>query len=519
MKKSLLIIAVLTLLMPCVVGAQSPLEFISDADRADIERAVYLMDNDSAEQAVTILDRLCKKYSDNYAIQYERLYAVYKAGDYKRVVKDGKALLSNPDVEPQCYQMVGNALDVIGKTDDAVKMYDKGLEKFPESGILRLEKGNIHYMHKRYNEALTEYTRGIEAEPSFPSNYYRAALLYAGSTEPLWAIMYAEVVRNLIPQSDRAVEMSELMSGLYRENIKWSSDTSVNVTLTQNHTVTMDKDTSNIVVPFDLAYELAVTANVPQIGKFDRMSIRQMADLRRYAIEFLDSIMPGYYDVSLIDFHRRLIKSDNWLAYNMWLLHEGNEDEFSEWYETDEGRGQMERFINWCNANRFVPTSDAPTVATRTYKKNKLSIPPIDEVKTADGCKRHNDDALRIAKWIIHDNEDGIGYTTKTAFQFLFMWMTNTPDFKFDVIGSDLLNEGGAELTMVYLAAMIEHGMEFNVNQTDEAMYCTVMLQVVDYYKRHKDRIGSNEVLEKYASMSGSNLRESFANLYKNRGQ
>ena len=208
MKKSLLIIAVLTLLMPCVVGAQSPLEFISDADRADIERAVYLMDNDSAEQAVTILDRLCKKYSDNYAIQYERLYAVYKAGDYKRVVKDGKALLSNPDVEPQCYQMVGNALDVIGKTDDAVKMYDKGLEKFPESGILRLEKGNIHYMHKRYNEALTEYTRGIEAEPSFPSNYYRAALLYAGSTEPLWAIMYAEVVRNLIPQSARAVEMS-----------------------------------------------------------------------------------------------------------------------------------------------------------------------------------------------------------------------------------------------------------------------------------------------------------------------
>ena len=49
--------------------------------------------------------------------------------------------------------------------------------------------------------------------------------------------------------------------------------------------------------------------------------------------------------------------------------------------------------------------------------------------------------------------------------------MTNTPDFKFDVIGSDLLNEGGAELTMVYLAAMIEHGMEFNVNQTDEAIY------------------------------------------------
>jgi hypothetical protein len=50
-------------------------------------------------------------------------------------------------------------------------------------------------------------------------------------------------------------------------------------------------------------------------------------------------------------------------------------------------------------------------------------------------------------------------------------------------------------------------------------MYCTVMLQVVDYYKRHKDRIGSNEVLEKYASMSGSNLRETFANIYKNRGQ
>ena len=87
---------------------------------------------------------------------------------------------------------MGNAQDALGNPEAATKTYDEGLKRFPNSGSLYLEKGNIHLLHKRYAEAAECYTRGVEVQPDFASNYYRLAKLLAGSTEPLWAIVYAE---------------------------------------------------------------------------------------------------------------------------------------------------------------------------------------------------------------------------------------------------------------------------------------------------------------------------------------
>ena len=95
MKKSLLIIAVLTLLMPCVVGAQSPLEFISDADRADIERAVYLME-------VTYKDTTYNTYSGDIFIPYHNNnYLIDEIGDC--AFKDCEGLRGP---QQDCYPLV-----------------------------------------------------------------------------------------------------------------------------------------------------------------------------------------------------------------------------------------------------------------------------------------------------------------------------------------------------------------------------------------------------------------------------
>ncbi|MBR1474364.1 MAG: tetratricopeptide repeat protein [Muribaculaceae bacterium] len=509
------------LILICIVAwslgsqAQRSIDLISDTDRGQLDEAVSLMDNGKAKDAVKILDKLCKKYSNNYILEYERLYARYRAGDYKRIVKDGPKLFEHPEVEPMCYQLVGNAQDVLGNPEAALRIYDDGLKRFPNSGFLYLEKGNIHMMHKRYNEAVQCYLRGVEVQPDFASNYYRLAKLYANSTEPLWAIVYAEVVCNLQPNSERFSEMGKLIYDLYTENVKIEEESKVHVSLTKDNTVYISNDSSDVQVPFPLLYEMGTLKShaATELLQTKKLTVAMIADLRKSALEHIDTVAPGYYNLSLLDYHRKLIKSGHWVAYNMWLMSPGANDEATQWLDTKEGEEQFEKFANWFVDNRFVPTQDEPTVMTMIYKIHALNIPSIEEISTVEGCRKHRNDALRLAKWYLEQPVNPNDVTQKEAKRFLMMWMTNTDEFTFTISENAAMTH--VELMAAYMAAMTEHAIEFNVSKTDEAMYCEVMLQAIDYYKRNKEALGTIESMEKLLKMDGPTLRSTLANEYK----
>ena len=517
MKTSFLRILIIICAVACSLGAQaqSSVDMINDFDRLLADSAMRLMDSGKPKDAIKIFDNLCKKYKNNYPLEYERLYAYYLSGDYEHVVKHGPRLFKLPETDFQCYQMVGNAQDMLGDPDAAVKIYDEGLERFPNSGSLYLEKGNIHMMHQRYNEAVECYLHGVEVQPDFASNYYRLALLYAQSTEPLWAIVYAEVVCNLQPGTERAEEMGKLIYDLFQENIKIEGENKAHVTLTKNNNIYIDSDTTDVQVPFPLMYEMGTLKSPVLIDfmKTKKLTVAMIADLRKDALAHIDSVAPGYYNLSLLDYHRKLIKNGHWIAYNMWLMSPGAEDETNQWSETKEGEKQLQEFANWFVQNRFIPTEDEPTVMTKLFKTHEMNIPSTKEIETVEGCRQHRDDALRLAKWYLEQPVNPNDMTQKQVMQFLILWMTNTDEFSFTI--SDCVPVTHVELMVAYMAAMAEHAIEFNVKKTDEAMHCEVMLQVIDYYKRNKDVLGTVESMEKYLDMDGPTLRETLAQEYQ----
>ncbi len=517
MKTSFLRILILLCAVVWSLGAQAQksIDLINDNDRMQLDEAIGLMDSGKPKDAIKIFDDLCKKYKDNYILEYERLYAYYLAGDFKRIVKDGPKLYKHPESEPQLYQLVGNAQDVLGDPEAAVKTYDEGLKRFPNSGYLYLEKGNIHMMHQRYNEAVECYLRGVEVQPDFASNYYRLALLYAQSTEPLWAIVYGEVVCNLQPGTERGNEMGKLIYDLFQENIKIEGENKAHVTLTKNNNIYIDSDTTDVQVPFPLMYEMGTMKSSALIDfmKTKKLSVEMIADLRKDALAHIDSVAPGYYNLSLLDYHRKLIKNGHWMAYNMWLMSPGAEDETNQWADTKEGEAELNKFGAWFVQNRFVPTEEEPTVMTKLFKTHELDVPSVKDVETAEGCRQHRDDALRLAKWYLEQPVNPDDITQKQVMQFLIIWSMNTDEFTFRLDTDQM--PGHIELMAAYMAAMTEHAIDFNVKETDEAMYCEVMMQVVDYYKRNKEALGTIDWMEKYLDMDGPTLRNTLAQEFK----
>lgn len=141
--------------------AETPGGQLPEAAMKTIRNCIWLIDNDMPQSAMEDLDLLAKEYPDNYVIQYERACALYRLGRYDDVVKISKRLIKHRNVTPIAFHIYGNALDNLGKTDQAINVYSKGLKRFPDAGMLYLELGVVALKQEHYNEAINKFECGI----------------------------------------------------------------------------------------------------------------------------------------------------------------------------------------------------------------------------------------------------------------------------------------------------------------------------------------------------------------------
>ncbi len=98
---------------------------------------------------------------------------------------------------------------------DCEKMYRQGIKRFPNSGELYNEYGEMLWSRKD-NDAIKLWEKGIELDPNYSSNYYNACRFYYPGPDKVWSIVYAEIFVNLESYSKRTVEVKDLMQDGYR---------------------------------------------------------------------------------------------------------------------------------------------------------------------------------------------------------------------------------------------------------------------------------------------------------------
>jgi tetratricopeptide (TPR) repeat protein len=144
-------------------------------------------------------------------VDYETTFACSLDKNHKKAISTCEKMTKHPDVFARVYQMLGNDYDYNLEPGKAIDAYERGMVKFPNSGPLYLERGNMELMKDEFNNALTYYITGIEVDPKHSSNYYRAAKLYLASEDTYLGLIYGELFMNLERGSQRTIEMSELI--------------------------------------------------------------------------------------------------------------------------------------------------------------------------------------------------------------------------------------------------------------------------------------------------------------------
>ncbi|MGE5457596.1 MAG: tetratricopeptide repeat protein [Methanococcaceae archaeon] len=304
--------------------------------------AVKIMDQGDLETAITMLNESCKLDPEKPDYRFELGYAYYLKKDFEKSIETLKQTLTMKDISDQYYQMLGNILDENGKRDSALEMYQKGLEKFPNSGRLYLELGNMQ--KDSLQKALEYYEKGIQADPEFSSNYYRAAKLFCASTERVWGVLYGEIFMNMERGSNRTEEISKLLFDTYSAAIKFESDSTIQISFSKNGSVTITDDGSTGRLPFGLGvFEPLIAMSITGESAITLESLSRIRTnfVKRY---FAENYNRNYNNI-IYDWHKLLIDNGYFDSYNHWLLMKGASDEFDAWQQANQEK--FSKFIDW----------------------------------------------------------------------------------------------------------------------------------------------------------------------------
>lgn len=275
----------------------------------------------------------------NLEQDYELAWKNYLIKDYK-TARDILLPYYNRGNAPQdVYQLLGNIYDQLSDRLRAISIYDEGLSKYPKAGCLFLEKGNMEFKDGRYQQALYWYEKGIEAEPMFASNYYCASQVYFLSTEIVWAIMYGELFMLLERETPRCQQMSKDLFEAYFNCI--------NISAKQ-----VSCDFYNTIIVYSDSFErpnlFPTTFNNLMQKACKNEHFVNIASLTRIRQKFLNYIYLYAKDMDnvLFAYHKKLIESSNFEAYNYWLFAYGNSSEAASWIRTNKDKmDKMSKFL------------------------------------------------------------------------------------------------------------------------------------------------------------------------------
>ena len=167
--------------------------------------------------AVLVLNKALQKEPQNILILKDLAMTYYYQRDFAKAREIIKPLVDKDDADVQAYQIGGNVYKALQERKEAEKMYKKALKKYPASGPLYAEYGELLWMMNENYTSIEQWELGIKNDPGYAGNYYFAARYYYFTTDKVWALLYGEIFVNMESYSSRTAEIKNLLLDSYKK--------------------------------------------------------------------------------------------------------------------------------------------------------------------------------------------------------------------------------------------------------------------------------------------------------------
>lgn len=183
------------------------------------ETAKTYMRNGDYDNALLVIKKAIEKEPENFEMLKDECFLYYLKRDFGPAVEKGKVLVEKPQADEQSFQILGMTYKAIAEYKECRKLYKKALVKFPNSGVIYNEAGELFAMDNDLDNAIIMWESGMAKDANYSSNYYNAVKHYAGDKNPdlFWIIFQGENFVNLESYTARTTEIKKIILEAYKK--------------------------------------------------------------------------------------------------------------------------------------------------------------------------------------------------------------------------------------------------------------------------------------------------------------
>ncbi|MBU3715042.1 MAG: hypothetical protein FGM46_08860 [Ferruginibacter sp.] len=262
--------------------------------------ARFFIQRGDYDNAIIILNRGLQDAPGNIKFSKELALVYFYKNEFKKGLKVIVPLLDSSSADEQCFEIAGMFYKEQQDIEACKGVFQKGVIRFPESGSIRFELGEILWAQKKA-EAIYEWEKGIQNDPSYPGNYYSACKFYGLTEDRPRELIYGEIFVNLEPNSKKTLEIKERLFKGYKKlfsETKLTNPNEKNIFI-RNFLEVMNKQTAMA--------KLGITT-----GSLIMIKTRFILDWNN---EYADK-----YPFKLFQYHQQLLQEGLFEAYNQWLF-------------------------------------------------------------------------------------------------------------------------------------------------------------------------------------------------------
>ncbi len=303
--------------------------FAQDDVKSMHETAKTFMRSGDFDNAIIVLTRALQQDKKSLELQKDLVMSYYLKRDYVRALEGVKSLIDRSDADVVVFQIAGNVYKALEEAKECEKVYKKGLKKFPKSGPLFSEYGELLWSTKDYT-AIDQWEKGIQLDPAYGGNYYNAALYYFYTKDKVWSLVYGEIFVNMEGLSQRGLAMKQQLLNAYKEKLFAEAD------LMKGE----EKNKSEFAKAF--LQTMGKQSSLANKG----ITTQTLTMIRtRFILDWYQSYATKY-PLRLFDYQQQLLKEGMFEAYNQWLFGTvENLAAFDSWSKTH--ADQYEAFTNF----------------------------------------------------------------------------------------------------------------------------------------------------------------------------
>lgn len=259
----------------------------------------YMRTGDYGNAELLLVKALDQSPTD-FSIAQDLAMNYYFDKENAKALETIKPLLDRSESDDQTYQIAGNIYKSLNQNKEAEALYKKGIKKFPKSGFLYNEYGEL-LSSTQNASAINQWEKGIEMDPTFSGNYYNAAKYYYFTTDKIWSLIYSEIFINIEPSSTRTTEVKSILLDSYKK--LFSGDLSND----------LDGKT-NFEQSFLRSMSKANDASIKSINAESLTMIRT-----RFNLDWFEKYA-SKYPFKLFDYQQQLLREGIFPAYNQWIF-------------------------------------------------------------------------------------------------------------------------------------------------------------------------------------------------------